>query len=165
MALLYPFNTVLSTQNDADSPLTEDWGESMRQNAIHLKQVLYGDGSGGFKTAADGHTHNGTDSVGVVVPNDSIGRNAINHAASASSWNIGISGTQVIGEGFFMGIWDSSPGTDARLEINLNGSWRAVDNDMGTTAAASIYSDGTNYRIRNVNAGAGIIVYFRKMDA
>lgn len=69
MALDFSWNTVLSTQNDADSPITEDWGEAMRQNDYHLRQTVYGDGAGGFHTAVDGHKHTGTDSELVDLTN------------------------------------------------------------------------------------------------
>ena len=62
MALLYSWNTVASTENDADSPVTAVWAEKFRQNDYHLRQSLYGNGAGGFHTAVDGHKHTGTDS-------------------------------------------------------------------------------------------------------
>lgn len=70
MALDFAWNTVTAAQNDADSPLTEDWGEAMRQNDIHLRQTVYGNGSGGFHTAVDGHQHTGSDSRSLLVGRD-----------------------------------------------------------------------------------------------
>lgn len=164
MALLYSWNTVVATQNDADSPLTEDWGEAMRQNDYHLRQTVYGDGAGGFKTAADGHTHNGTDSVGVVVPNDTIGRDAINFNSTELNWNIGPTSNQIIPKGLFLAIWDSSVAGNGILQAFMNGAWTTITADLNTTAWGSVVSNGVDMRVRNTS-GAGIVVYYWKQDA
>lgn len=168
MALLYSWNTQVSTQVDADSPLVEDITEGWRQNDWFLRQVLYGDGSGGFKTPADGHVHNGTDSKGVVVPNDTIGRGPIKHAATEANWFIAQLQNQILPEGFYIAIWESGAaggGVDGLLQAFLNGTWQTMQSGLNTAGFAGIYSDGANIRIRNVDASNGITVYYRRMNA
>ena len=61
-------------QLDADSPLDITLHNSYDDDLIHLRQVTYGNGSGGFMTAADPHTHNGVNSI-------IIGTNGVPNAA------------------------------------------------------------------------------------
>lgn len=77
MALIYSWQTIADTQTDANSPINEVLMNSIRQDLIHLQQTVYGDGSGGFKTAVDGHDHDGSNSI--------VAANATNAAVAATA--------------------------------------------------------------------------------
>lgn len=63
----YGWNTVNTTQTDADSPLDTTLMEAIRQNLVHIEEWL-GDGY----TAAKNHDHDGTNSK-VTVLDISVG--------------------------------------------------------------------------------------------
>lgn len=54
-------------QLDADSPLDVTLHNSYDDDLIHLKQVLYGDGAGGYLTPIDGHDHDDANSAIITV--------------------------------------------------------------------------------------------------
>ena len=63
----YGWNTVNTTQTDADSPLDTTLMEAIRQNLVHLEEWL-GDGY----TAAKDHDHDGVNSKTAVLADDSV---------------------------------------------------------------------------------------------
>ena len=53
---LQAWTAIAASQTDADSPLDEILFDSIRTNQTHLRQVLYGDGSGGFLSSVSPST-------------------------------------------------------------------------------------------------------------
>ena len=52
-----------AAQTAANAPVDVTLMDSLRLDLNHLRQTVYGDGAGGFYTAAEPHTHDGSNSV------------------------------------------------------------------------------------------------------
>ena len=138
-------------------PITEDLMEAIRQNLISLEEWL-----GAGYAQAKNHNHDDVNSKAFVLVADVVARTQIDHASTEASWSIAQSDNRVVPEGFYISIWDSSA-ADGSLQTYINGAWRTISANL-TSPEACVYSDGINIRVLNTNSGAGIIVYFRRMD-
>lgn len=102
-------------QLDADSPLDITLHNSYDDDLIHLRQVSYGDGAGGFLTPIDGHRHNGSDSQ--LAP-------PIINAPTESNTALGAGANLTPSPGeWWSGVHESGTGNMA-FETFLNGAWK-----------------------------------------
>lgn len=74
---LTAWNGRAAGQTDADSPVDQTLMDSIRLDLDHLREVLYGNGAGGFLVPIEGHNHNTVNSVAVVLGANSVGESQI----------------------------------------------------------------------------------------
>ena len=103
--------------------------------------------------------------VATAVPANSIGATEINWPSSEASRTVNTGTSWVMTAGIYTAVWQKAgtPG-DLLLEALIDSAWRVVLADIGTTAWGSVYSDGTNMRVRN-GGGGNVDLYYRLMDA
>ena len=119
-------------QLDADSPLDITLHNSYDDDLIHLRQVGYGDGSGGFMTASDPHTHDNVNSKRVVY---TFAEDDSGSIASGNFWTPDNT--------IYASIWAN--GVTMFTEVFLNSAWRraqaADDADAQGVAGLMIIQD------------------------
>lgn len=129
-------------QIDADSPVDVPLVGGFDDDAIHLRQVLYGNGSGGFLTPIDGHRHNGSDSQRLdVFINAAAGDYRV---AGGDMTEFDTTSTSYVDTGF-------------EIKIGRAGTYRVVfrlKSSGGLNAFGKIYKDDSPYGSEQDKAGA-----------
>lgn len=161
-----------ASQVDADSPVDEPLMQGFNADMTHLRQVLYGNGSGGFNTPIDGHVHNGSDSEEIVLGTDSVGATQIidGSVGAAELDKTGTNGSQAINgsssftppAGFYLFY---ALGSDT-FNINFNdGSIRNILRLDGAAnhRGAYMWCDGSNLTVFNLS-GSSKTIHFSRRD-
>lgn len=138
-----------SGQIDADSPVDIALIGGFDDDITHLRQTVYGNGSGGFLTPIDGHNHDGANSAFV-----SVGRSATSTSQNISPTSVWYPDTSI---GVFLA------GADISFQAFLNSAWQNVEglNAKGQT----IFGDGVSGLIRFNNGTVRLdTVYYLNLD-
>jgi hypothetical protein len=140
MALTYTYSDIAASQTDADSPLDQTLMDSIREDLYHLRQVLYGNGSGGFHTPADGHDHDGSNSEQIATITDGIITPAKLSDMSAGNYYIAENDSEITnGNGNYTKEKEFKTGLGGtiRFYFEIKSSFQ------GTTVYARVYRNGT----------------------
>jgi hypothetical protein len=93
MALTYSWNSIAASQTDSDSPIDQSLMDGLRENDYHLRQVLYGNGSGGFYTPVDGHDHDGSNSKAFTIVAESLTQPMLSYSGG-TAYNLAQANTE-----------------------------------------------------------------------